>query len=83
VATSKIPEKVREKLVRDKDQSIQSKHLATIVTKVPLHFDWDHCKVTTYDKNRAIAVFQKYGFKSLIPFLPVDSFEESVQGALF
>jgi DNA polymerase-1 len=74
---------VGEKLKRDKEIAIQSKSLATIITNVPLEFDWDHCKVTTYDKNKAIEVFEKYGFKSLIPALPVDTFEEAVQEALF
>lgn len=80
---SLISEKVVEKLVRDKEQAIQSKHLATIVTSVPIQLDWDHCKLTTYDKDKAIAVFMKYDFKSLVPKLPIDTFEEAVQEALF
>lgn len=74
---------VQEKLKRDKQQAFDSKQLATIVTNVPIQLDWDHCKLTTYDKNKAIAVLTKYDFKSLIPKLPRDTFEESVQEALF
>ncbi len=74
---------VQEKLKRDKQQASDSKHLATIVTNVPIQLDWDHCKLTTYDKDKAIAVLMKYDFKSLIPKLPRDTFEESVQEALF
>jgi DNA polymerase-1 len=83
VEKSEIPAKVIEKLIRDKEQAIQSKHLATIVTSVPIQLDWDHCKLTTYDKDKAIAVLLKYDFKSLVPKLPIDTFEESVQEALF
>jgi len=78
-----VKESVRVKLVRDKQQAIDSKHLATIVTDVPIQLDWDHCKLTTYDKDKAMAVLTKYDFKSLIPKLPRDTFEESVQEALF
>jgi DNA polymerase I len=78
-----VKESVRAKLVRDKQQAIDSKHLATIVTDVPIQLDWDHCKLTTYDKDKAMAVLTKYDFKSLIPKLPRDTFEESVQEALF
>ncbi len=74
---------VQQKLIRDKEQAIKSKKLATIETRVPVQLDWDQCKVTTYDKNKAIAVFTKYEFASLIPKLPRDMFEEEVQEALF
>jgi len=78
-----VRDSVRKKLITDKTNAFNSKHLATIVTDVPIELDWDHCRVTTYDKNRAIAVFTKYDFMSLIPKLPRDTFEESIQEALF
>ncbi len=81
--TRQLSKKIAEKLIRDRKQAFDSKQLATIVTNVPIQLDWDHCKLTTYDKNKAIAVLTKYDFKSLIPKLPRDTFEESVQEALF
>jgi DNA polymerase-1 len=74
---------VHDKLASDKQAAFDSKTLATIVTEVPITLDWDHCKLTTYDKNRAVAVLTKYAFTSLIPKLPRDTFEEAVQDALF
>jgi DNA polymerase-1 len=79
----KIAPKVVEKLVRDKEQALLSKELSTIKTDVPLSFALEACLLSAYDKDRALAVLIKYGFKSLIPALPVDQFEAAVQDALF
>jgi DNA polymerase I len=78
-----VRESVRQKLVRDKEIALLSKELATIKTDVELEFDWDMCKVTAYDKERATESLLKYDFKSLVAALPVDAFEEDVQEALF
>jgi DNA polymerase-1 len=78
-----VRESVRVKLMRDKEKALLSKNLATIKTDVPLEFDWEACKVTAYDKEKAIATLLKYDFKSLVAALPVDEFEEEVQEALF
>jgi len=80
--TAELPTKLYEKLVRDKEQAIQSKHLATIVTDVPIELDWEHCRLTAYDKDEAVEGLLKYEFRSLIPLLPEDTFETSVQEAL-
>jgi DNA polymerase I len=78
-----VRESVKQKLVRDKEIALLSKELATIKTDVELEFDWDMCKVTAYDKERATESLLKYDFKSLVAALPVDAFEEDVQEALF
>ncbi len=71
------------KLIDGKESAIMSKDLATIECKVPIDFDLENCRVTSYDKNKVIEIFQKFGFKSLISTLPKDDFETSVQEALF
>lgn len=71
------------KLVDGRDSAIMSKDLATIECSVPIDFDLENCRVTSYDKNKIIEIFQKLGFKSLISTLPKDDFETSVQEALF
>jgi DNA polymerase-1 len=78
-----VRESVRVKLVRDREKAFLSKQLATIKTDVPLEFDWEACRLTAYDKEKAIATLLKYDFKSLVAALPVDEFEEEVQEALF
>lgn len=75
--------KLREKLVKDKEMAFLSKKLATIKTDVPLEFEWERCKVSGYDKEKAIGTLLKYNFKSLVPVLPEDEFEAEVQEALF
>lgn len=71
------------KLLDGRESAIMSKDLATIECKVPIDFDLENCRVTSYDKNKVIEIFQKFGFKSLISTLPKDDFEASVQEALF
>lgn len=74
---------VKDKLIAQKDTAYLSKELATIRTDVPLDFDLQACKVTSYDKEEAIKIFNQYEFKSLLKMLPTDAFEEQVQDALF
>lgn len=71
------------KLIDGKESALMSKDLATIDCDAPIDFDLENCRVTTYDKNRVIEIFKKLGFKSLLSSLPQDSFETSVQEALF
>lgn len=72
-----------QKLLTQKDQAFLSQDLARIRCNVPIDFDLEQCRVTGYDKNAVIALFQQLGFKSLIASLPQDAFETSVQEALF
>ena len=71
------------KLSAGKELAMLSKDLATIECQAPIDFTLEKCRITGYDKNQVIEIFQKYGFKSLINFLPKDAFETSVQEALF
>lgn len=72
-----------QKLIFGKDSAFLSKDLATIECQAPVDFELEKCRVTGYDKNQVIEIFQRYGFKSLLNFLPKDAFETSVQEALF
>ncbi len=72
-----------QKLIDGKASAMMSKELATIECQVPIDFDLEKCRVTTYDKNQVIEIFQKLSFRSLINTLPKDAFEISVQEALF
>lgn len=71
------------KLLAGKELAMLSKDLATIECQAPIDFELEKCRVTGYDKNQVVEIFQKYGFKSLLNFLPKDAFETSVQEALF
>ncbi len=72
-----------EKLLSGKESAFMSKDLATIECGAPIDFNLENCRVTSYDKNQIIEIFQRLGFKSLINSLPKDAFEASVQEALF
>ncbi len=71
------------KLKEGKASAFLSQDLATISTEVDLDFSLEACRVTAYDKTKAIQLLNKLGFKSLIKLLPTDAFEHSVQEALF
>ena len=72
-----------EKLKKDHDSAYASKQLATIMNDAPIKFNLKDCGVTRYDKEKIVALFTELDFKSLINLLPHDSFETSVQEALF
>lgn len=71
------------KLRQGRDSAYISKKLATIDREVALDFDLQACKVAGYNKDEMSALLIKYGFKSLIKFLPEDEFELGLQEALF
>lgn len=57
-------------LIDNKAQAFLSKDLSTIKTDVPLDFDIGCCLVHDYDKEKALKLFNKLEFKSLISRLP-------------
>lgn len=72
-----------DKLAEGQESAQMSKQLATIDCAVPIKLDWEETEVHGYDKEKVLALFEELQFKSLIPMLPNDSFEESVQEVLF
>lgn len=74
---------VAAKLLAEKDQAYMSQALATIERSVPLDFKLEDCVVNGYDKGTVVQLFNQFDFHSLIPLLPSDAFEMSVQEALF
>ncbi|MFZ5438184.1 MAG: 5'-3' exonuclease [Patescibacteria group bacterium] len=74
---------VKKKLLADKSNAFASKSLATIVTAAPIEFALNDCLVNSYDKEKVAQLFIDLDFKSLIRILPQDTFETSVQEALF
>lgn len=60
-----------------------SRELATVDRSVPIDFKLKSCRLKDYDKTKAVEFCKKLEFRSLIPLLPQDSFEEQVQNSLF
>ncbi len=61
-----IPGTVGKKLKENRDQAFFSKSLATIKLDVPLDFDLQAAKFEAYDTKKVGAVFQKFGFFTLL-----------------
>lgn len=74
---------VGRKLRDGKESAFESKKLATIVTDVPITLDLPAAQVKEYDKEKVAVLFEELEFRSLLNKLPNDSFEASVQEALF
>ena len=60
----------RKKLEGHEEQALQSAHLATIVTAVPITLDLDACRVTGYDRDAVLDLFRELEFRSLVSRLP-------------
>lgn len=73
------PERIRKLLLADKEMAFKSYDLAKIKRDVPLSIDWEACKLTNYDKNKVLALFEELNFKSLIMKLPKDDWEKEAE----
>ncbi len=78
----KIDKKTITKLKDEEEQALLSYKLAEIVADVPIDFKLKDCRLTDYDKQKAVAIFKKLEFKSLINKLPNDNWEEEVEEIL-
>ncbi|MEK7631609.1 MAG: DNA polymerase I [Patescibacteria group bacterium] len=73
-----LSEKLKEKLMLEKENAYMSKKLATIKLDVPLHFTIDEAKVHSADAAKLHELFVKWGFKSLVAKIPQLAGEEQV-----
>jgi len=64
------PPRIREALRANAEQAFQSRELATIVADLDLDFDPEACRVGSYDRDRALALFRELEFRTLVPKLP-------------
>ena len=64
------PEKLQASLRDHKDQVLQNKELATIVTDVPITLNLDACQVSAYDRQQVVELFRELGFVQLLSRLP-------------
>lgn len=58
--------KIKENLVKFKDQAFMSKRLTTIITDIPLDLDISQCKLREMNKDKIIKLFGELEFHSLI-----------------
>ncbi len=62
----RAPAKLQEPLRRHREQVLQSKHLATLVTNVPIQWSWDDLRRRPPDRERLQELFASLEFKSLL-----------------
>ncbi len=65
-----LPARTQSLLETHREQAIQSKYLATIVTDVPITLDLEAARALDYDAERVMKVFHQFEFYSLVEKLP-------------
>ena len=65
-----LPARTQSLLETHREQAIQSKYLATIVTDVPITLDLEAARALDYDAERVMKVFHQFEFYSLVERLP-------------
>nr|MDQ5873109.1 DNA polymerase I [Acidobacteriota bacterium] len=62
--------RLREALAANKNQVMNSRELATIVTDLPVTLELERTRRTTYDRAAVMELFRVLEFRSLVPRLP-------------
>lgn len=61
-----LPERIQMLLAEGAESAAMSKKLATLDLEAPIKLDLKACRVSDYDKQKAINLFQELEFKSLV-----------------
>ena len=72
-------EKLKTKLLENKEQAFFSKYLATIKQDAPIKFKLKDAVTHDYDKDKVIKIFKDLGFYSLITRLPDSGKSQAVE----
>jgi len=72
----KIKPKLKEGLIKYKEQAFISKDLAQLNKNVPVDFSLEKCRWTKYDKEKTIQILKNLEFYSLIKRLPGDEIQK-------
>ncbi len=67
---AELPEKQRARLEPARAQALESKHLATIVTDVPVTLDLERSRIGGYDRATVVRLFGELEFRTLLSRLP-------------
>jgi len=70
VKVKKLKTRIKELLLEYKEQAFLSRDLAKIEKKAPIDFNLEKCRWADYDKEEVRALFENFGFYSLIKRLP-------------
>ena len=64
------PDKLRDKLIENREAVFMGKDLTTIVRDLPVDFDLESARLGDYDRETVIRLFREYEFRTLIERLP-------------
>jgi DNA polymerase I len=64
------PDKLRERLIENREAVFTGKGLTTIMRDLPVEFDLEAARLRDYDRETVIRLFREYEFRSLIERLP-------------
>ena len=59
------PDKLREKLIENREAVFMGKDLTTIVRDLPVDFDLEAARLGDYDRETVIRLFREYEFRTL------------------
>src|SRR5881628_1563072 len=71
------PEKLRDKLVENREAVFRGRELTTIVRDLPVQLDLEAARLADYDRETVIRLFREYEFRTLIERLPAMSGESA------
>lgn len=83
ISESDESERVKHMLLDGEELAYLSKKLVTIDRQVPIEFSWEACRLSDYDREAVVKVFEELEFKSLIAKLPKDNWEEDLEEVFF
>ncbi len=75
------PDKLRDKLIENRDAVFMGKDLTTIVRDLPVDFDLEAARLGDYDRETVIRLFREYEFRTLIERLPAMTGESAGDAA--
>ncbi|MCK4744723.1 DNA polymerase I, partial [Candidatus Parcubacteria bacterium] len=67
IDSEKVKKRVRELLIKHKDDVYLSKKLATIITDIKIGFDLSKTEFKNFNAEKVAKIFSKFEFKSLLP----------------
>jgi len=67
---SKIKPRIKEALIKHKEDAFISKELVQINYDLPLDFNLEECQFEEYDKEKVIETFKRFEFYSLLEKIP-------------
>jgi DNA polymerase-1 len=72
--------RARNALAGSREAAYLSRQLAQIVTDVPVDFDLEACRLSDYDRERVLELFQTLEFRSLVKMIPGGEAAEPAEG---